>query len=64
MTNTPHISKELLMFLEQRFTPVMDTRGIDLRDIDFRSGQYSVVTTLKALAERQATNANINTQAK
>jgi len=62
MTHIPQISRELVLFLEQRFTPVTDTRGVDIRDIDFRSGQYSVVTTLKALAERQVSNGRISSQ--
>jgi hypothetical protein len=53
MKNQPNITKELVLWLEQTFTPVTDTRNVDLREIDFKSGQYSVVTHLKAMAERQ-----------
>lgn len=52
-TAQPSIQPELILWLETLFTPVTDTRGIDLREIDFRSGQHSVVTHLKAIAERQ-----------
>jgi len=48
-----NISPALIIWLEKMFQPVTDTRGIDLREIDFRSGQYSVVTSLKAIQERQ-----------
>jgi len=51
--NKPHITPELVLWLEASFPPVLDTRGVDLREIDFRSGQYSVVTTIKSLLERQ-----------
>ena len=51
--NKPNVTKELVLWLETNFHPVVDTRGVDLREIDFKSGQYSVVTTIKALLERQ-----------
>jgi hypothetical protein len=49
----PHITPDLVKWLETSFPPVLDTRGVDIREIDFRSGQYSVVTTIKSLLERQ-----------
>jgi hypothetical protein len=52
--NKPNITPELVEWLEASFPPVLDTRGTDLREIDFRSGQYSVVTTIKSLLERQS----------
>jgi len=54
MKNQPTINRDLVLWLEQTFTPITDTRNVDLREIDFKSGQYSVVTHLKALAERQS----------
>ena len=54
--NKPQITPELIVWLEASFPPVLDTRGIELREIDFRSGQYSVVTTIKSLLERQTKN--------
>lgn len=56
MKDLPNISPELIRWLEATFVPVKDSRGVDLREIDFRSGQYSVVEHLKALAERQKNN--------
>lgn len=53
MKDQPLISNELIDWLEKTFYPITDTRGVDLRDIDFRSGQYSVVTHLKSINERQ-----------
>lgn len=60
MKDIPHITPELILWLEKTFTPVTDTRGVDLRDIDFRSGQFSVVEHLKSLAERQKRHGTIS----
>jgi hypothetical protein len=39
--------------LKKSFQPVLDTRGVDLREIDYKSGQYSVVLHLEAIHKRQ-----------
>ncbi len=56
MKETPHIDPALIQWLETMFTPVTDSRNIELREIDFRSGQHSVVTFLKQQQERQVAN--------
>ena len=56
MKDLPNITPELIRWLEATFVPVKDSRNVDLREIDYRSGQYSVVEHLKALAERQKTH--------
>jgi hypothetical protein len=53
MKDIPNITPELILWLQKTFIPVTDTRGIDLREIDFKSGQHSVVEHLKAIHERQ-----------
>ena len=57
MKQPPNFSREQLAWMESTFIPVKDTRGIDLREIDFRSGQYSVVVSIKSIVERQSGNA-------
>lgn len=60
MKDIPHITPELILWLERTFVPVTDTRGVDLRDIDFKSGQFSVVEHLKAIAERQKRHGTVS----
>lgn len=55
MTNseTPPISAALVAWLKKSFQPVTNTRGVDIREIDFRSGQFSVVEHLEQIHKRQ-----------
>ena len=55
MTNSdqPPISAALVEWLKKSFQPIVDTRNHDLRELDFRSGQYSVVQHLEAIHKRQ-----------
>lgn len=53
MSDEPPISIELVNWLSKRFTPVSYTPETDLRMIDFKSGQHSVVVFLKSLNEKQ-----------
>lgn len=49
----PPVSEALVSWLKKSFQPVLDTRGVDLREIDYKSGQYSVVLHLEAIHKRQ-----------
>jgi hypothetical protein len=53
MSDEPPISIELVHWLSKRFAPVTYTPETDLRTIDFKSGQHSVVVFLKSLNEKQ-----------
>lgn len=52
----PQINPDVVAYLERTFKPVTSTLGIDIRVIDHRSGQFSVVEHLKQLVERQRTH--------
>lgn len=54
----PPISPELVQWLSKFFTPVTHTPDTDIRQIDFRSGQFSVVEYLRKVSERQVSHGN------
>ena len=53
MSDEPPISTELVNWLAKRFAPVTYTPETDLRMIDFKSGQHSMVVFLRSLNEKQ-----------
>lgn len=53
MSDTPAIQQALINYLKTVFKPVTNSKGVDIREIDYRSGQYSVVEYLEHLMERQ-----------
>lgn len=55
-SSQPPISPELVQWLSKFFTPVTHTPDTDIRQIDFRSGQFSVVEYLRKVSERQVSN--------
>lgn len=56
----PQIEAQLVKYLDVLFKPVTDTKGtIDIREIDYKSGQASVVAFLKSQMERQVSNGRI-----
>jgi hypothetical protein len=61
MKETPQIHPALINYLESVFKPILNSREVDIREIDYRSGQYSVVEHLRQLAERQKNNGSKNT---
>lgn len=52
-TQAPPFTIEHVQWLAKAFTPVTHTPGTDLRMIDFRSGQFSVVEFIRLTHERQ-----------
>lgn len=56
----PQVTDDLVRFLDERFKPVVNTLNRDIREIDYRSGQWSVVDFLKNMQKRQ-TNGNERT---
>lgn len=51
--NAPPFTIEQVNWLARVFTPVLHTPGVDIRQIDFRSGQHSVVEFIRLTQERQ-----------
>lgn len=49
----PVVSVDLIRWLRLNFKPITNSKGVDLRDIDYASGQYSVVEHLEAIHKRQ-----------
>ncbi len=47
------IPEELIDYLKQQFQPVVNTLNHDLRYLDYRSGQVSVVEHLIMLKKRE-----------
>lgn len=49
----PPVSAELVDWLAKRFAPVAYTPETDVRIIDFKSGQHSIVQFLRTINEKQ-----------
>jgi hypothetical protein len=47
------IPQELIDYLKKQFQPVVNTLNYDLRQLDYRSGQVSVVEHLEMLKRRE-----------
>ena len=49
----PPVPEALVEWLESLHQPIKSSRHIDLRDLDFKSGQLDVVTYLRSQLDKQ-----------